>query len=133
MDKIKLQDNHRRSVSAAIYMIEKIIRDLEKELRPDEEGVLLKIIHDINTTDLQHYEKVLLPIKSHIRYLAEKYGLNPHEVLISRLVNAKKTGMWEILCDTNSKRMKGYGDFPEEFARELDSDIDTLLNLIAEI
>ncbi len=52
---------------------------------------------------------------------------------IDRIIDAKKTSMWIILCDTTSKGLKGYGEFPKEYAQEFDSDIDKLQKLIANI
>jgi len=38
--------------------------------------------------------------------------------------------MWEMLGDTTSKRMKGFGSLPKGAADELDKDILTLTKLI---
>jgi hypothetical protein len=35
--------------------------------------------------------------------------------------------MWEILCDSKAKKLKGFGDFRQKLIKENDRDIDELM------
>lgn len=41
----------------------------------------------------------------------------------------KKLKFGEILSETNSHRLKGYGNLPDGMGEEIDADIRTLINL----
>jgi len=133
MKKINLSDNHRRSVSASIYMVERIVTELEQEIMSATNLVMSKVIRGEDEPDLQHYALVISQIKSQVHDLFTKYNLHPTEVYLYQVINSKKSAMWEILCDTTSRRLKGYGEFPKEITEEFDKDIDALQKLIASI
>lgn len=135
MERINLSDNHRRSVSSSIYIIEKLIIELERELVHSGDPVMSKLIIDKAEPEIQHYISVINKIKSYIHYLLNKYDLqlSSANVALTWHINVLKSRMWEILCDTTSKGLKGYGVFPKEYAKEFDDDIDKLQKLIASI
>ncbi len=72
MDKINLLENHRRTVSSSIYMIEEFVRELEMELVYPTDRVMQKLKKDIAPIDLQHYDSIIKEIKSYILYMATK-------------------------------------------------------------
>lgn len=131
MDKINLSENHIRSVSASLYVIERTVIELEHNLKYPEELAMSKVVNNIGDIDIQHYISVIDEIKTYIFALFIKYNLDPTEIYLSQIINSKKSRIWEILCETTSKRLKGYGDFPKENAEEFDNDIDHLQRLIA--
>ncbi len=130
MPTTNLPPNHLRSVSASIYLVEKTIDELENMLTRPRQHFTYKIVNDIDDSEK---EKLLQSIKQTRAFIAElmrKYGLNREVTYMSRILNARKSRMWEILGDTTSKRMKGYGHLPGETAAELDRDINKLTGLI---
>jgi hypothetical protein len=52
---------------------------------------------------------------------------------LQRIIDAKRTKVWEILNDTYSKKLKGYGQFPQLNAIEYDADIRALLEFTNKI
>jgi hypothetical protein len=130
MAKINLSNNQKRSISASLHIVEKSVNELERELNRTGDLIMFKVINDTGDLNLQEYKLLIQQIKSHIRYLADKYCLQPTSLPLSQIINAQKSNMWVILCDTRSNSMKGYGEFPKELAEEFDSDIDILQDLI---
>ncbi len=130
MSTTNLPPNHLRSVSASIYLIEKTIDELETMLTQSKPHFSYETVNDIDDSEK---EKLLQSIKQTRAFIAElmrKYSLNREVTYMSRILNARKSRMWEILGDTTSKRMKGYGKLPCETATELDQDINKLTGLI---
>jgi hypothetical protein len=39
------------------------------------------------------------------------------------------TKIWEILTDTLSRKIKGYGTFPKKYSEEYDADINKLIEI----
>jgi hypothetical protein len=59
--------------------------------------------------------------------------LTPQEMVESHFLNARKSKAWEILNDSLSKRMNGFGEFPQEIAGEFDADIEKLLQIVSQL
>lgn len=128
--KITLTDNHRRSVSSSMHIIEKMAIEIEKTIANPDTGFLSKTINDMPGIDVAHYASVIGTIKSEIKYISEKYNLRTEEIKMSRLINSRKAKMWETVNDTFSRKLKGYKEFPREFAEEFDADVVKLKELI---
>jgi hypothetical protein len=130
MDRITLTDNHRRSVSSSIFIIEKMMLDIEKVLLMPDHGVLIKTENDLPQNETDHYMNAISDLKVEIDFLAVKYNLRHEETKVSRFINSRKAKMWETVTDTSSRKLKGFKEFPAEIAEEFDSDIARLKKLI---
>ena len=51
-----------------------------------------------------------------------------HTKSLQRIIDVKKTKIWEILCDSKAKKLKGFGEFPQKLIKEYDNDIDELMS-----
>ena len=109
-----------------MYLIEKIVGELENELLGSGDKVMTMIP---GTSDMEHYEVIVKEIKSYIRYMNDKYGLRPSSFSLSQVVNSRKSKMWEVLCDTKSEKLNNRGKFSSEYAQEFNADIEKLLKL----
>jgi hypothetical protein len=85
----------------------------------------------LNVIIIQNLE-VIEAERNQICKLADKYGTEISYQSLQRLVDVKKTKVWEILCDSKAK-LKGFGDFPQKLVKEYDNDIDELMALADEI
>ncbi|MFO7619634.1 MAG: hypothetical protein R6W81_00005, partial [Bacteroidales bacterium] len=77
--------------------------------------------------------KVIEEARKQICTLAEKYGTGKRVQSLQRVVDVKKSKIWEILCDASSRKQKGFGIFPKELVREFDEDIERLLAITEKI
>lgn len=132
-DHIKLPDNYLRSVSAAIYLVEKNLDEFEQMLISEKNHTTYKIVNDIGADKTQHLLDVISQSRQIISNLQEKYNLKREETYLSRILAAYKSRAWEMLSDTKSKRMKGYGELQHEQAVILDKDIENLLKVISKL
>jgi hypothetical protein len=130
MDKIVLSENHRRSVSSSIHIIEKMVLDIERVISNPDNGTLIRTINDMPDIDEAHFSSAIRNIKAEIKYLSEKYNLKAEEIKMSRVIASRKSKMWETVFDTTSRKLKGYKEFPKETASEFDADINKLKDLI---
>jgi hypothetical protein len=130
MEKIVLSENHRRSISSSMLIIERMMMDIERALLNPSDGVMSRTVIDIPDLNTDHFITVLKEMTKEIDYLAVKYNLKTEEVKLSRMINSRKAKMWETIKDTSSRKLKGYVKFPVEFAEEFDKDIKNLLKLI---
>lgn len=76
---------------------------------------------------------VLKQAKDYIAFLTQKYQLRVNVLELSNILKAQKAKIWEVLCDSNSKGLKGYGQLEESIAKELDNDVTKLQELINQL
>jgi len=127
MEHIPLSENHRRSISAAILMIEKLILEIETLLVHPAIGSMYNVIEDIETKgEFDQTIKLIEDIKAYVSILKEKYQLTPDTTRLRWFIEVRKTKIWEILGNIRSGKMKRYGAFPAEYIAEFDQDMRKL-------
>jgi len=131
--KINLSENHTRSLSSSLIVVEKSLLELEDMLLKQANGCCNVLVKDIDDETLAYNITAIHEAKKCICELAEKYGPSIEKMNLQRVINAKRTKIWEILTDTLSRKIKGYGTFPKKYAEEYDSDINRLLEIINKI
>ena len=90
-------------------------------------------MQDLNPDELESVQKVIGKGKELISQLVEKYKIHPEIVHTRRFLNSRKAKMWEVLADSHTKKLKGYGTFPEKYREEFDRDIAELDRLLGEL
>lgn len=130
MKSINLSSNHKRSVSSSVYLIEQLADDIEAILNNTDDGVMRTLQKDTSDEEKESIMAALADIRRSLKKMVEKYRLTKHEIVQSQYISSRKVKMWEVLNDTTSKRLKGFGDFPEEYAEEFDNDIRDLIRLV---
>ncbi len=130
MKSINLSSNHKRSVSSSVYLIEQLADDIEAILNNTDDGVMRTLRKDTSDEEKESIMAALADIRRSLKKMVEKYRLTKHEIVQSQYISSRKVKMWEVLNDTTSKRLKGFGDFPEEYAEEFDNDIRDLIRLV---
>ncbi len=131
--KINLSENHTRSLSSSLIVVEKSLLELEGMLLKQTDGCCNVLIKDIDDESLANNIKAIQEARKCICELAEKYGTSVEKINIQRVINAKRTKIWEILTDTLSRKIKGYGTFPRKYAEEYDADINKLIEITNKI
>lgn len=104
MDRITLSDNHRRSLSSAIYLVEKIAVEIENELCNPTDLVMTKTASDKTEDELKRMQAVLVEIKAYVGYMAIKYNLKSKNLDLNNVLRAQKSKMWEIFYVTATQR-----------------------------
>jgi len=133
MKNINLSSNHNRSVSSSVYLIEQLADEIATILNNNDDGIIKTVRRDTSVEEKKNIMVVLGEIRTSLKKMTEKYSLAKHEIVQSQYISARKVKMWEVLNDTTSKRLKGFGDFPEEYAGEFDQDIRNLITLVEKI
>jgi len=131
--KTKLTENHLRSLTSALMMVEQMMTEMKDSLLTSYNTCCLEIEKDICEKDKNFDLEIINKALEQICKLADKYEIEKRKQSLKRIVNAKKTKSWEILCDMKSRKQKGFGEFPKELVKEYDNDIERLLAIIEKI
>jgi len=127
--KIHLSANHTRSLSSSLIVVEKSLLELEAMLTNHNNSCCNMLMKDVDDKTIVTNISAIQEAKKYICELAEKYGTSKDKSSLQRVINAKRAKIWEILTDTLSRKMKGYGTFPKKYAEEYDSDINKLIEI----
>ncbi len=130
MENIKLQPNHKRSFSSSIYLLEKLAEEIRDVLTSDRQLLMQEIETDLDEKKRKRTLQAVEEIEKDIARLADKYQLTKQVMVESHFLNSRKSKAWEILNDSLSKRMNGFGEFPAEMVAGFDADIEHLLTLV---
>ncbi len=130
MENIKLQPNHKRSFSSSIYLLEKLAEEIREVLTSDRQLLMQEVETDLDEKKRKLTLQAVDEIEEDIARLADKYQLTKQVMVESHFLNSRKSKAWEILNDSLSKRMNGFGEFPAEMAAGFDADIEHLLRLV---
>ncbi len=130
MENIKLQPNHKRSFSSSIYLLEKLVEEVRDTLTSERQLLMQEIETDLDEKKRKMTLQAVDEIKEDIARLAEKYQLTKQVMVESHFLNSRKSKAWEILNDSLSKRMNGFGEFPPEMVAGFDADIEHILTLV---
>ena len=125
--KILLLENHRRSLTSTLMIVEKLLIEIEDSMVSQYKTCCFEIKNDIDGDIINQNLKVIEEARKQICNLAQKYNTDKKFQSLQRVVDVKKTKIWEILCDSKSKKQKGFGEFPQKLVKEFDKDIDELM------
>lgn len=131
-NKIEMPANHRRAFSSTLYLIEKMLVEIEDLFAPNSEK-MVEIMQDISDQKKATLVKEIQEIKSEIERLNERYNLNKQQLSESHFVNSRITKIWELLHDSSVKRMNAYGYFPEDLRVGYEADVQRLLKLVEKL
>jgi len=129
--KIRLPDNHRRSLSVTARMVEQTLEEMEELLRNRGEG---RLTSKIEPTYSEPERARLLAAISEMRQanaeMFQTLSLEPSRYAEDHIITAKNAHLWTILVDSKSRRLKGLGELPADLARTVDVHVNRLLELL---
>lgn len=114
-------------------MVGNLVDEIAREMLNPRRAELTKTYREMNPDETGRLTELIRKIKAHIAYLAGKYDLQSSEFHLDRMIESRKASMWVILCDTTSSKLKGYGEFPDEYSGEFDADMGKLQELILKL
>jgi hypothetical protein len=131
--RILLLENHRRSLTSTLMIVEKLLIEIEDSMVSQYKTCCFEIKNDIDSDIINLNLKAIEEARQQICNLAEKYNTDKKFQSLQRIVDVKKTKIWEILCDSKSKKLKGFGEFPQKLIKGFDKDIDELMAIADKI
>jgi hypothetical protein len=126
-------DNHKRALSSSLYLVEKLLIEMEEVISYQNNACCSEINMDIDNIAIYANLSAIIEVKKSICFLVEKYKTTKKTQRLQRIIDAKRTKVWEILNDTFSNKLKGYDSFPQKYANEYDTDISKLIGITNKI
>ncbi|MFZ0282867.1 MAG: hypothetical protein WAL29_14540, partial [Bacteroidales bacterium] len=88
-----------------------------------------EVLKDVDNDTILNNIFIIKEARYEICRLADKYGISKEKLSLQRIIDAKRTRIWEMLTNTLSRKIKGYGTLPKKYVDEYDSDIAKLIEI----
>jgi hypothetical protein len=131
---MEIGQNHRLRLSVSMQVLEDTISDVEEIIRSDsQEKIMTGSVNNISSLEKALIAKRIDEIKGLIKCLNRKLSLIKRIEESKRRIVASLTIQFVSLEELKSKRLRGYGEVPDELREFLDPMIDEIRRLISEI
>lgn len=125
-----LNENHRRSISSTLYLIEKDIDNIERYMKYTPAGRMYKIVNDLNDGQQKSILEAIKSIREFINEFADALHLEADQESLARIARGSLSLRWEDACGLEAKRLKGGGLIHEDSAKILDLQVQNLISLL---
>jgi hypothetical protein len=116
-----LSENHRRSISTTLQLVDKALCEWERWEKGDVPSAAMYQQQDtLSLAQKRELRGKIAEVRQLIVRLRDDLQLKPSRPATSQLIVGQATVLWEMLADLESRSLQGYGNVPEELARYLD-------------
>jgi hypothetical protein len=125
---ISLSDNHRRGIGTALFVVDRMLCQVEEYARGREARSIFYVEHNALSSDQR--EGLLAQItqmRGLLQEIKDDLGLEMEPEDVGRKIWGESSTLWEVLVETKSRFLKRYGRPPDELGAYLDPRIDTLV------
>jgi hypothetical protein len=131
---IELSDNHRRSISIVLQLVDKALCQWDAWIdRPPPASVMYQQRDTLSPTQKKRLRQESSSVRQLILRLRDDLQLEPSRPATSQMIIGQATVLWEMLAELNSRSLEGYGRVPEKLAHYLDPIGEKLATKMKEI
>lgn len=117
----EIKDNHRRSISVSLQVLDKALCEWEQWIVGHiSGGVMYQQQDTLSTTEKNELRSRVDKLRQGITQLCGDLNLPPAKPNTSQLITAQATILWEMLAELNSSSLRGYGAVSTQLSACLD-------------
>ena len=117
----ELSDNHRRSISVILHLLDKELCQWEQWIaHPPAPGVMYQQQDNLSAAEKAELRRRINRLREEILRVRSDLELNPATPSTTNLMVGQANLLWEMLAELNSSSLRGYGDVPVTLERYLD-------------
>jgi hypothetical protein len=121
MASIELSDNHRRSISITLQLVDQALCEWDDWASGRlQSGIMYRQMDTLSAIEKQQLKNKIANVRELIVRLRDDLDLEPKNVATARSIAGHASLLWEMLTELNSRGLSGYGTVPEELGRYLD-------------
>jgi hypothetical protein len=118
---IELSENHRRSISITLQLVDKTLCEWEAWAKGDvRSGVMFGEQDTFSPAQKTGLRDKIATIRKLLVRLRDDLQLEPKAAPTSQLIVGHAAVLWEMLTDLNSRGLRGHGKTPDGLASYLD-------------
>lgn len=121
MASIELSENHRRSISITLQLVDLALCEWEDwangRLRS---GIMYRQIDTLSAIQKQQLKSKIADVRDLIIRLRNDLDLEPKNVATSQFIIGHASLLWEMVTELNGRGLQAYGKVPDELSMYLD-------------
>jgi len=130
---IKITEPQKNSLRTSLTILERTFDEIERLCTAkDKIGELYENINDFSEQERILLIKKIASIRKYIAYLKIKLNLPKERISTKRTISSHLAGLWEIGCELESKRLKGYGAIDNSLKEVSDPVVKRIIQLLSE-
>jgi hypothetical protein len=130
----ELSDNHRRSISTSLHLVDKELCQWEQWIeRPPAPGVMYQQRDNLSARDKTDLRRRIAGLRADILRVRDDLQLHPAKPSTASLLVGQANVLWEMLAELNGSSLRGYGKVSSELAQYLDPIGESLSQQMYEI
>ena len=131
---LRVSENHRRVISTTLRIVDRAVCDFDELARGRRrEGVMFHEKNDLSSAQRSELAASVSRLHQMMHDMARRLDLEPEVVSAGTEIRAECAGLWEVLIETSSRYLRGYGQVPPALARYVNDQIDSLVAELREI
>jgi len=126
-----LNPSQKNSLRISLLLVEKGLLEVEGLLSASEyHGILLQTADDLDNGAKGGIQQLIEEVRGLIKEMKDRFQLDLEVERKSRAIFGKAPLLWEIVTDTDAKRLRGYGETDPRLRAVLDPSIERLGKLL---
>jgi hypothetical protein len=118
---IALTENHRRSISVSLHLLDRQVCQWERWVNGDlAPGVMYQQQNTLSVSQKTQMRARIAKLRELMVRLRDDLQLEPDKPTTAQLIVGQATILWEMLTELNSSSLHGYGEVSPELAAYLD-------------
>ncbi len=132
---MEISRNHKIRLSVSMQILEDTITEVEEIMMKDanRSRVMTETIDNISPWEKARILRCTEEIKKRINHIAQKLSLEKRIEETKSQILGSMAIQWVNLEEIKSKRLRGYGEVPDELKEFLDPQVDKIMSLVDEI
>ncbi len=124
---VLLNPSQKNSLRISLLLVERGMLEMERLLSAGEyHGILFRITDDLGDDTKTAIGQLIHEVRGVIRELRDRFQLDLEAERTSRAIFGKAPLLWEIVTDSDTSRLRGYGQVQPGLKEILDPSIERL-------
>jgi hypothetical protein len=133
MEQSPLSRTHQRLLGSLLFVLEQKTEQIEHILRQSSDNASYRIEQNLSEPKVRQLSVVCEALKEKIGEVAKTFAIPKRRIQQYHYLQTIQSQMWELMVDSFSDKLKGYGDKLKAEAKQVDPAIQALADLVDEL
>ncbi|MCM8819050.1 MAG: hypothetical protein NC915_06220 [Candidatus Omnitrophica bacterium] len=131
---IKITEAQKNSISSVLLILNQVVDEIEFLCKTEKsESILYEVINNLSEKEKASVLKTTSEIKEVIKNISTNLNIKKERYKTKLLISSRVSSLWEMICEIESKRLKGYGEISVSLKQFLDPLVNRIIYLLKSI
>ncbi|MCM8829694.1 MAG: hypothetical protein NC824_01660 [Candidatus Omnitrophica bacterium] len=131
---IKITVAQKNSISSVLLILNEVIDEIDDLCSTEgRKSILYEVVNNLDEKEKSNVLKTTGEIKELIKNISTVLNIKKKRYETKRSISSRVSSLWEMICEIESKRLKGYGDVSASLKEYLDPVVSRIIRLLKNI